>query len=100
MAVVKIMAHGQITIPKKIRDTLGIKKGDLAEAELRGEEIVITPKQLVNKREAAWEEMKTLLSLVHQQNRDQEFTEEEIAAEVLEAVAEHRREKRARKHEC
>jgi AbrB family looped-hinge helix DNA binding protein len=50
MAVVKIMAHGQITIPKKIRDTLGIKKGDLAEAEILGDQVVITPKKLVKQK--------------------------------------------------
>ena len=50
MSVVKIMQHGQVTIPKEIRNALGLKKGDLAEAELRGDEIVITPKKLVKEK--------------------------------------------------
>ena len=95
MSIVKIMEHGQVTIPKKIRDILGIKKGDLAEAELRGDEIVITPKRLVDKKEKAWKEMEALLQTVHE--RSQGFTEEEVADDVLQAIAEYREEKRARK---
>ena len=98
MSVVKIMGHGQVTIPKEIRDALGLKKGDLAEAELRGNEIVITPKRLVDRTEKAWEEMKALLEEVHARNKG--FTEEEVAADVLQAIAEHRREKRAREQKC
>jgi AbrB family looped-hinge helix DNA binding protein len=45
MPIVKVMQHGQITIPKKIRELLGLKEGDLADAELKGERIVITPKR-------------------------------------------------------
>lgn len=47
MPVRRVLDHGQITIPKKIREVWGIKKGDLAEVELEGETIVITPKKLV-----------------------------------------------------
>lgn len=97
MSIVKIMEHGQVTIPKKIRETLGLKKGDLAEAELRGDEIVITPKRLVDKKEKAWKEMEALLQTVHE--RSQGFTEEEVADDVLQAIAEYREEKRARKQQ-
>jgi len=47
MPIVKLMEHGQVTIPKKFREVLGLSKGDLAEAELDSERIVITPKKLV-----------------------------------------------------
>ena len=94
MPVVRVMAHGQVTIPKEIRDTLGLKKGDLAEAELRGDEIVITPKKLV--KQSAWARMEALLNEVHERNKDKEFTEEEVASDAEQAVAEYRAEKRAR----
>jgi len=35
MFIVKVLEHGQVTIPKKFRLALGLEKGDLAEAELR-----------------------------------------------------------------
>ena len=31
MAIAKILEHGQITIPKPIRESLGLKKGDVVE---------------------------------------------------------------------
>lgn len=96
MPVVKIMENGQVTIPKKIRDELGLKKGDLLEAERKDSQIVITPKRLIDKEEA-WEEMRELLEKVHARNKG--FTEEEVATDVLEAITEHRREKRANPHE-
>lgn len=91
MSVVKIMQHGQITIPKEIREALGLKKGDLAEAELRGDEIVITPKKLVKDR--ALQDLKALLDKVHSQNKG--FTEEEVVADVQRAIAELREEEYA-----
>ncbi len=66
MPTVKIMQHGQITIPKKFREILGLKKGDLAEAELEGERLVITPKKLV--KDKALEELFALMDRVHERN--------------------------------
>ena len=31
MAVAKILEHGQITIPKQIRESLGLKRGDIVD---------------------------------------------------------------------
>ncbi len=36
MAVVKILEHGQITLPKQIRESLGLRKGDVVDARLEG----------------------------------------------------------------
>ena len=47
MPIIRVLEHGPVTIPKKFRDILGLEKGDLAEAELEGERIVITPKKQV-----------------------------------------------------
>lgn len=92
MSVVKVMEHGQVTIPKEIRDALGLKKGDLAETELRGDEIVITPKKLVKGK--AWEEVLAIMDRVHERNEG--FTEEEVAQDVEKAIEEYRAEKRTR----
>ena len=41
MHVSKISVKGQITIPKEIRNAIGIKPGDLIAYELRGETVKI-----------------------------------------------------------
>ena len=91
MPIVRILQHGQVTIPKKFREALGLKKGDLAEAELEGGRIVITPKKLV--RDKALQELMVLLDKVHMKNKG--FSEEEVTQDVLKAIAELREEEYA-----
>jgi AbrB family looped-hinge helix DNA binding protein len=95
MSVVRILKHGQVTIPKKFRETLGLERGDLVEAELHGDQVVITPKTLV--KEKTLQELKALLQRVHARN--QGFTEEEVAADVQRAIAELREEDYAKQHQ-
>lgn len=45
MAVAKIRERGQITIPKQIRESLGLKKGDVVDAKIEGDCVVIMPKK-------------------------------------------------------
>ena len=45
MAIAKILEHGQITIPKPIRESLGLKKGDVVDARIEGDCVVITPRK-------------------------------------------------------
>jgi len=92
MPIVKIMQHGQITIPKKFREALGLRKGDLAEAELDGDCIVITPKRLV--KDKALAELFELMDRVHGRNKG--FSEEEITQDVMKAIAELREEEYAK----
>jgi len=49
MPLVKVLRHGQITLPKEFRDILGIQEGDLMEAELDGTRILVKPKVVVDK---------------------------------------------------
>jgi AbrB family looped-hinge helix DNA binding protein len=91
MPIVRILQHGQVTIPKKLREALGLKRGDLAEAELEGERIVITPKKLV--KDKAFQELMALLDKVHKRNKG--FSEEEVKQDVLRAIAELREEEYA-----
>jgi len=88
MPIVKILQHGQITIPKKFREILGLRKGDLAEAQLDGDRIVIVPKRLV--KDKAWRELLEVMDRVHQKNRG--LSEEEVTQDVLKAIAELREE--------
>lgn len=42
----RLNGNGQVTIPKKVRDQLGLGEGDLLECSLRDREIVLRPKVL------------------------------------------------------
>ena len=88
MPTVRLLEHGQVTIPKKFREALGLKKGDVAEAELQGEKIVITPKKLIKGK--ALEKLFSLMDEVHKQNKG--VREKQVTQDVLKAIAELREE--------
>ena len=49
MPVVKILRHGQITLPKEVRKILGVEEGDLLELGLEDARVFLQPKVLVDK---------------------------------------------------
>ena len=42
MELAKVTSKGQITIPKKIRDRLGLHRGDSVGLEVNGDRVVLT----------------------------------------------------------
>jgi len=83
----------QVTIPTKIREELGLQVGDLLEADVQGNTIVLKP-QMVVERVKAFERFQELLSDVHERNKN--ISDEEILEDVLETIQEVRKEKRKR----
>ena len=53
MELSKITRNYQVSIPKKIRDALGLQEGDFMEIEARDGEIVMVPKKLID-ADQAW----------------------------------------------
>jgi AbrB family looped-hinge helix DNA binding protein len=53
MILIAVRKNGQITLPAKIREQARVKEGDLLEVELRGIEIVLTPKRVVDRSEVS-----------------------------------------------
>ena len=49
MQVVRVIRHGQITLPKEFREALGVKEGDILEAEMKENQMVLKPKILIDK---------------------------------------------------
>ena len=47
MPVVKIGVSRQVVIPKKVHSKLGLSSGEYLEVEVKGRQIVLTPKTLV-----------------------------------------------------
>ena len=85
MAVTKIRERGQITIPKQIRESLGLQKGDVVDARIEGDCVGITPQKSEN-----WAKLLQVMKSVHEQNRG--ISEEEVYQDVERAVAELRQE--------
>ena len=96
MPVVRVLEHGQVTIPKPFREALGLEKGDLAEASLEGERVVFIPKKLVKNK--ALQELMELLDRVHERNKG--FSEEEVTQDVMRAIAELREEEYAKERKA
>jgi AbrB family looped-hinge helix DNA binding protein len=48
----KLSTKGQVVLPQRLRDKLGLRAGDPLEAKLEGESIVLTPKHKRRRRKA------------------------------------------------
>ena len=46
--VMKISPQGQIRIPKKIMNALGITKGDYVEVDIKDNDIILMPRKLID----------------------------------------------------
>ena len=46
--IMKISSQGQIRIPKKIMESLGIEKGDYLAMHIENEEILLKPRKLID----------------------------------------------------
>jgi len=52
MSLVKVIRNGQITLPKKLRESLGIREGDLLEVKPAKSGLIIMPIVVVDREEA------------------------------------------------
>ncbi len=90
MELVKAGRSRQVTIPKQIFDSLGLKEGDYVQVEVEGSRIVLTPVAVIKKEKAKSE----FFQLVQKLRRNAEtLTEEEIEEEIRAALEESRGEK-------
>lgn len=80
---IKVLRNGQVTLPKKMRQQLHISEGDILEAELTDEKILLKPKLLVDKKEV-WRRLSALMDRVGR--RHDSISEEEVEQDALDAV--------------
>lgn len=90
MPLVKIIRHGQITLPAELRRALNLAEGDYLEVELEDGRIVLKPKTVLDRNEAI-QKLHELMDRV--QARNEEFSEEEVEREIQEAIQAVRRRK-------
>ncbi|GBE12342.1 MAG TPA: AbrB/MazE/SpoVT family DNA-binding domain-containing protein [Desulfobacteraceae bacterium] len=60
--IMKISPQGQIRIPNKIMNSLGIEKGDYVEVEVKDSDIILKPRKLIDPSQGwywtkEWQEM-------------------------------------------
>jgi AbrB family looped-hinge helix DNA binding protein len=95
MPLVKVVRNGQVTIPKEIREKLGIKEGDFLEVEPADQGVFLKPKMVVDKGDAlkafsrAFEKLQVSAS-----DKVKDMHEDELTAIIEEAIQAARRPKR------
>ncbi len=50
--LLKVRKNAQVTLPAGIRRAVHLEEGDILECEVRGGRIVLTPKKLIDRRDA------------------------------------------------
>jgi len=92
LPLVKVKEKFQITLPAELREVLHLAVGDMLEATVEQDKIVLTPKAVVD-RTAAWDRVIAVLDRVHAQlppsDKDPKEEEEEIAQMIKEYRKEH-----------
>jgi AbrB family looped-hinge helix DNA binding protein len=84
LPLVKVKEKFQVTIPTELREALHLTVGDLLEATIENETIVLKPKAVIDRKEA-WNGVIEVMERVHAKQRprtqDPKAEEEEIARE-------------------
>jgi AbrB family looped-hinge helix DNA binding protein len=92
LPLVKVKEKFQITLPAELRQALHLAVGDMLEATIEQDKIVLTPKAVVD-RTAAWDRVIAVLDRVHAKlppsDKDPKEEEEEIAQMIKEYRKEH-----------
>lgn len=85
MPLVKVKEKFQVTIPTELREALHLAVGDILEATIENETIVLTPKAVVD-RQQAWNSVIEVMERVHARqqpsSKDPQAEEEELAQEI------------------
>jgi len=96
MPTIKVLRNGQLTLPARFRKILELKQGDLLDAGLEEDKIVLKPVTTVERKrikEKARERFFKLVDKTWKKNKDTE--PKEVEKIVNEAVEEVREEKTA-----
>jgi AbrB family looped-hinge helix DNA binding protein len=92
LPLVKVKEKFQITLPVEIREQLRLGMGDLLEATIQGQTIVLKPKDVVDRAQAR-QQLIEVMDRVHAKlppsTQDPKEEEEEIAREIKAYRKEH-----------
>ena len=95
MSLVTVKDKFQVTIPAKLREELGLEVGDMLEATIEGDRIVLRPKAVVDRATIA-ERLSRVLAQVAEPRDEAEEARimDEVIAEIDRVRAERRRTRR------
>jgi AbrB family looped-hinge helix DNA binding protein len=92
LPLVKVKEKFQVTIPTELREALHLTVGDLLEATIQGQTIVLKPKDVVDRAQAR-QQLIEVMERVHAKlppsTQDPKAEEEEIAREIQAYRQEH-----------
>ena len=94
--LVTVKPKFQVTIPAKLRERVGLHEGDLMEASVVENGILFSPKAVVD-RHAAADRLEEIFARSKPLPEDTGRSEEEIMQDIIEDIAEARKERRNRK---
>ena len=91
MPLVKVIRHGQITLPAGFRKELDIEEGDYLEADIEGTTIVLRPKVVLDQDQAV-QALHRIMDKVQSRTEgvDPEVVEREVA-DAIRAVRERKK---------
>ena len=91
--VVKQLRHGQITIPKELREAIGLEEDDLLSISVAGDKLEVEPVKIATKKKGSpWaKELYELFAPVRESLRDR--SEGEVNEAIDEALKEAREKK-------
>jgi AbrB family looped-hinge helix DNA binding protein len=89
MPVVKIGRSRQVTIPKKLFDSLALEEGSYMEVERQGNKLILVPKVLLD-RDKVKTELFKLVDRIRERNKA--LRPEEVEAQVAKVIEEIRAE--------
>jgi len=95
MPLVTVKPRFQVTIPARLRKGIDLREGDIMEATLVGDGILLRPKQVVD-REAAAGRIGAALVAAEPPAGDAGRSEDEIMNDTIADIASSRRERRSR----
>jgi AbrB family looped-hinge helix DNA binding protein len=93
MALIAVKDKFQVTIPAKLRERIGVRVGDLMEATVHGDGILLRPKAVVD-RDAVADQLQRVLRAAPVAPQDEGKAEEVIIDEAIAEVAAARRRRR------
>ena len=95
MPLVTVKPRFQVTIPARLRKGIDLREGDIMEATLVGDGILLRPKQVVD-REAAAGRIGAALAATGRSPGDAGRSEHEVMDDSIADIASSRRERRSR----
>jgi AbrB family looped-hinge helix DNA binding protein len=90
LSLVKVKDKFQVTIPTELREALHLTVGDILEATIENETIMLKPKAVVDRKQA-WNGVIEIMERVHAKQRPSTKNPQEQEEEIARKIKEYRK---------